>query len=159
VALNEFDHFFNSNSTMDQRDIRRKITTIRYADDYVVISNSKQILERIYSIMERYFSKIGLQFNASKTKIMERSKGFNFLGFHFVKYPRSYLKVTPSKSSLRKVKGSIKKLLDRNMQAKTDAIVYRMNQIIRGWCMYYRYCNVHWLFSILDHLMYRWEWK
>lgn len=159
VALNEFDHIFNSNPTMDEKDIRRRITTIRYADDYVVISNSKQILERIYSIMEKYFTKIGLQFNASKTRIIERSKGFDFLGFHFIKYPRSYLKITPSKSSLRKVKRSIKEILDRNMQAKTDAIVYRMNQIIRGWSMYYRYCSAHWSFSTLDNVLFRWEWK
>jgi RNA-directed DNA polymerase len=159
VALNEFDHIFNPNPTLNKKDIRRRMVTIRFADDFVVISDSRQILERIHCLMNEYFNKIGLQFNQSKTKIVERSKGFNFLGFHFIKYPRSYLKIFPSKSSLRKVKHNIKETFDRNMQAKTDAIIYRLNQIIRGWSMYYRYCNACYSFSGLDHLMFRWEWK
>lgn len=158
VALNEFDHVFNSNPTMDKRDIRRKIITIRYADDYVVISDSKQILGRIYSIMDKYFTKIGLQFNASKTRIIERSKGFDFLGFHFIKYPHSYLKVIPSQESQRKVKSSIKFLLSTFKQAKTDGIIYRLNFIIRGWAMYYRYCNAIYTFTALDSIILRWVW-
>ena len=158
VALNEFDHIFNSNPARDRKDIRRKIITIRYADDYVVISNSKQILERIYSIMEKYFSKIGLQFNQSKTRIIKRSEGFDFLGFHFIKYPHSYLKVIPSRESQRKVKSSIKTLLSAFKQAKIDAIIYRLNLIIRGWAMYYRYCNSINTFSALDFIVLRWVW-
>ena len=159
VVLNEFDNIFNPNPNLNLKDIRRKIITIRYADDYVVISDSKQILERIHSLMEKYFNKIGLEFNQSKTRIVERSKGFDFLGFHFIKYPHSYLKVTPSKSSLRKVKKSIKEIFVRNKQAKTDAIIYRLNQIIRGWTMYYRYCNAYNSFTLLDVITFRWEWK
>jgi len=159
VALNEFDHYFNPNSNLHLKDIRWKMITIRFADDYVVISESKQILQRIRGLMEKYFSKNGLQFNEKKTKIVERSKGFNFLGFHFIKYPRSYLKVTPSKSSMRKVKKHIKEILDTNKQAKTDAIIYRINQILRGWAMYYRYCNAYQFFSSLDNLLFKWIWN
>ena len=159
VALNDFDHIFNPNPSLNMKDIRRKITTIRYADDYVVISNSKQVLERIYSIMEDYFNKIGLEFNRSKTRIIERSEGFNFLGFNFVKYPRSYLKITPSKKNLKRTKTKIKKVLVQNGQAKTDAVIYRLNQIIRGFANYYRFSNATYSFSTLDNITLRWEWN
>ena len=159
VALNEFDHIFNPNPSLNMKDIRRKIITIRYADDYVVISNSKQILDRIYSIMGEYFNNNGLQFNQSKTRIIERSEGFKFLGFNFVKYPRSYLKITPSKSNLKKVRTSIKRILVKNGQAKTDAVIYRLNQIIRGFANYYRFCNATYSFSQLDNVTLRWEWN
>ncbi len=159
VALNEFDYKFNPYPNISIKDIRCNITTIRFADDFVVISSSKQILERIYFLMVKYFDKNGLQFNKMKTKIVERSKGFDFLGFHFIKYPHSYLKVTPSKSSLRKVKRSVKDVLDRNKQVKTDAIIYRLNQIIRGWAMYFRYCNAYASFTTLNHIVFRWVWN
>ncbi len=159
VALNEFDHLFNPHPSFSRTDIRRRIITIRYADDYVVISNSKPILGQIYSIMGKYFTKIGLQFNKSKTRIVERSEGFNFLGFHFVKYPKSFLKITPSKHNLKRVKANLKKTLVRNGQAKTSAVIYRLNQIIRGFAMYYRFCNSTYAFSTLDNTLFRWEWK
>jgi len=159
VVLNDFDHLFNSNPSLNLKDIRRKITTIRYADDYVVISSSKQVLERIYAIMDEYFKKIGLDFNKSKTRIIKRSEGFNFLGFNFVKYPHSYLKITPSKSSLKKVKKNIKESLVRNGQTKTDAVIYRLNQITRGFGNYYRFCNSTYSFSTLDNIILRWEWN
>ncbi len=161
IALNEFDFRYNADKRLNKnkKDIRKNIVTIRYADDYVVISDSKPILERIKRDMEKYFSEIGLQFNQAKTRIVERSKGFNFLGFTFIKYPHSYLKVIPSRESQRRVKLSIKSLLTRFKQAKTDAIIYRLNMMIRGWAMYYRYCNAYQTFRSLDSVVFRWVWK
>ena len=86
IALNEFDHLFNPNNTLDTNDIRKHIITIRYADDFIVISKEKAILTRIYSLMQKYFERIGLQFNRDKTRINTRATGFDFLGFHFIQY-------------------------------------------------------------------------
>jgi len=158
IALNEFDFRYNARKGLNKGDIRWHIITIRYADDFVVISQSKPILERIKKDMERYLSKIGLRFNQTKTRIIERCEGFNFLGFTFIKYPHSYLKVIPSRESQKKVKSSIKSLLSTFQQAKTDAIIYRLNLIIRGWAMYYRYCNAICMFTTLDSIVLRWVW-
>src|SRR6056297_1812901 len=159
VALNGFDHNFNSHPNLAPNDIRRKITTIRFVDDFVVVSESKEILVRIQDLMKKYFNTNGLRFNEQKTTIVKRSEGFDFLGFHFIQYPHSYLKVLPAKSSLKKIKRSIKNVLVKNKQAKTDAIIYRLNQLIRGRAIYYRYCNAYNSFSKLDSIMFRWVWK
>jgi len=158
IALNEFDFRYNASDGLNRKDIRRHIITIRYADDYVVISKSKPILERIKRNMEQYFLSIGLQFNQSKTRIIERSEGFDFLGFTFIKYPHSYLKVIPSRESRRRVKSNIKSLLSTFKQAKTDAIIYRLNLITLGWGMYFRYCNAIYSFTALDSIIWRWVW-
>jgi len=156
LALNEFDHLFNPSTGIRKNDMRREITTIRYADDYVVISKSKSILSEIFKYMKLYFHKIGLQFNESKTHIVSRSSGFDFLGFHFVKYPHSFLRVIPSKKSIQRVGKSIKSVIVENKQVKTDGLIYKLNSITRGWAIYFRYCNSWIGCKYLDNLIYTW---
>lgn len=159
LALNEFDHRYNSSNNLVVNDIRKNITTVRYADDFVVISKSKSILTRIYQDMQHYVQKIGLQFNEAKTHIVSKSMGFYFLGFHFIQYPYSYLRVIPSKKSVKRVGRSIKDVIMKNKQAKTDALIYNINSIIRGWAIYFRYCRSWKTFGDLDYLTFRWIWK
>jgi len=159
VALNPFDYRYNSSPDLQENDIRRKIITIRYADDLVVISKSKSILERIHKDMSKYVQKIGLQFNEAKTHIRTRSMGFIFLGFRFIKYPHSYLKVIPSKKSIKRTGRNLKKLLMDNKQAKIDGLIYKMNSMIRGWANYFRFCSSWKAFNYLDNIMFHWIWK
>lgn len=159
LALNEFDHLFNPSIGLRKNDIRRDITTIRYADDFVVISKSKPILSKIHKNMQLYFHKIGLQFNESKTHIVSRLSGFDFLGFHFVQYPNSFLRVIPSKKSIKRVGKAIKGVIMRNKQVKTDGLIYKINLITRGWSIYFRYCRSWKAFSYLDDIVFRWIWK
>lgn len=159
LALNEFDHLFNSSTNLRKNDIRREITTVRYADDYIVISKSKPILAKIHKNMQQYFQKIGLQFNESKTHITSRSAGFDFLGFHIVQYPYSYLRVIPSQKSRIKVGKSIKEIIMKNKQAKTDGLIYKLNSITRGWANYFRYCSSWAACRHLDNIVYTWVLK
>ena len=159
LALNEFDYRYNSSKFLSVNDIRRKITTVRYADDFVVISKSKSILTRIHQDMQQYVQKIGLQFNEAKTHIVSKSSGFDFLGFHFIQYPYSYLRVIPSRKSIRRVGKAIKDVIMENKQVKTDGLIYKINSITRGWAIYFRYCSSWKASSHLDNLIFRWIWK
>jgi RNA-directed DNA polymerase len=159
LALNEFDHLFNPSIGLRKNDIRRNITTVRYADDFVVISKSNLILTKIHKNMQLYFHKIGLQFNESKTHIVSKSSGFDFLGFHFIQYPNSFLRVIPSKKSITRVGKAIKGVIMGNKQVKTDGLIYKINSIIRGWGIYFRYCRSWKAFSYLDDIIFRWIWK
>lgn len=159
LALNEFDYRYNSSNDLVMNDIRRNITTIRYADDYIVISKSKPILTKIHKNMQNYFHRIGLQFNESKTHIVSKSSGFDFLGFHFIQYPYSYLRIIPSIKSVKRVGRSIKDVIMKNKQAKTDALIYKINSITRGLAIYFRYCRSWKTFGDLDYITFRWIWK
>lgn len=159
IALNPLDHRYNHSPDTHWKDIRKKITTIRYADDIIVISKSKPILERIYKNMSEYVQQIGLQFNEAKTQILSRSTGFDFLGFRIIKYPHSYLKIVPSKKSITRVSRNIKKILMNNKQAKIDGIIYKLNSIIRGWANYFKYCSAWMAFNFLDNIIFHWVWN
>ena len=159
IALNEFDHMFNSSKNLKPNDIRREITTLRFADDFVVISKSKTVLIKIYNYMKAYFQRLGLKFNESKTCIVNRSSGFDFLGFHFIQYPHSYLRVMPSRKSITRVCRNIKDIFMNNKQAKVDGIIYILNSIIRGWAIYFRFCSSWKTFKYLDKIIFRWVWN
>lgn len=159
ATLNQFDFRYNSSSDLPKNDIRRKVTTIRYADDYVVISKSKPILERIYKDMRNYVQQIGLQLNEAKTHIRKRSTGFEFLGFKFIQHSRSYLRVSPSRKSIKQISRKLKKTISDNKQAKTDGIIYKLNSIIRGWANYFKFSSSYNSFNKLDYLMFRWIWS
>lgn len=155
IILNEFDHLFNP----VKGEIVRKIATVRYADDFVVISKDKLTLIKCLEKMKVYFEGIGLSFNETKTKIVAKSEGFHFLGFRFIQYPQGNLKVLPARKNAKRVGKNIKSVLVNNKQAKTDGIIYRLNAIIRGWGNYYRFCSAWKSFYNLDNTILRWVWN
>jgi RNA-directed DNA polymerase len=57
---------------------------VGYADDFIVISKSKSLLEQeVKPVIENFLSIRGLKLNESKTKITNVQDGFEFLGYHF----------------------------------------------------------------------------
>lgn len=54
----------------------------RYADDFVVMCNTKQQAESVYNKLKPYLAQRGLELEETKTKIVEVTKGFDFLGFN-----------------------------------------------------------------------------
>jgi RNA-directed DNA polymerase len=155
IILNEFDHLFNPS----KEDVVREFATIRYADDFVVISKDKHTLIKCFQRMKDYFEEIGLRFNETKTHIVSKSEGFHFLGFRFIQYPLGDLKVLPARENIKRVKRNLKRTLVNNKQAKTDGIIYRLNTIIRGWGNYYRFCSAWKSFHSLDNIIFRWIWN
>ena len=74
-VLNEIDHYIKERMQAKQY--------IRYMDDMIVISDSKEQLEEIKNAVSEKLSSIGFQLHTEKTKIMPLCKGFLFLGFSF----------------------------------------------------------------------------
>ena len=44
-------------------------------------------------------------------------------------------------------------------QAKVDGIIYKLNSIIRGWAIYFRFCSGWKAFKYLDKIIFRWVWN
>lgn len=67
------EHIRNSNP---------KLGIIRYADDFVVTARDKESLEGILIQIKQWLSVRGLEISDEKTRIIEISNGFDFLGFN-----------------------------------------------------------------------------
>lgn len=71
AAPNKLDHFLK-----DQCGVK---PYIRYMDDGIVISDSKVFLQNLLKKMKEICDKLGLTFNAKKTRVVKASKGFVFM--------------------------------------------------------------------------------
>ena len=162
----------------------RKIQTLaflRYADDFVVIHKSLEVIQKCRELISQWLKDIGLELKPSKTRIAhtlipEQSEdgkvGFDFLGYYIRQYPTGRYKsakngasqtlgfqtlITPSKQSLVKHQESIKKTIDKHKYASQIDLINDLNPIIRGWCNYYSFSDANTTreFSRQDNLVYQ----
>jgi len=140
---------------------------IRYADDFVVLHNSKAVVEEAKEIISQILSPIGLQIKDEKTKLVHTSEGFDFLGFNVRQYRvgkhqsgKSHREfktiIKPSKKAIRQHYDKISKIIEKNKSASQEILINLLNPIIRGWCNYYSTVVSKDTFATLDHQVY---WK
>jgi len=126
-----------------------KVYVIRYADDLVVTGRNTEILMEVKNLISNFLRERGLEFKDSKTRIIDISIGFDFLGFFFIRKPfnhklnnrtitnqKTVLLIQPSKKAIDKFKAKIKQVITSNKELA--AIIRDGNPIIRGWSNYFR---------------------
>ena len=112
---------------------------VRYADDFIVIAETKDKAESIKEHIKTFLHKTaGLELSDEKTHITEISKGFDFLGFNIRKYNEKLL-IKPSKESVDRVKRKIADTITNYRNATMDTLIHRLNSITIGWGNYYRH--------------------
>ena len=119
---------------------------VRYADDFVVLCQTKAQAEEAKTQVTHILNQLGLQLSAEKTRVTTYGKGYSFLGF--VISSRSK-RMRPK--SQDKFKDRIKDLTCRSRNLDAEVIV-KLNQVIRGTANYFatRWSTNRWLFRDLD---------
>lgn len=119
---------------------------VRYADDFVVLCQTKAQAEEAKAQVTHILNQLGLQLSAEKTRVTTYGKGYSFLGF--VISSRSK-RMRPK--SQDKFKDRIKDLTCRSRNLDAEVIV-KLNQVIRGTANYFatRWSTNRWLFRDLD---------
>ncbi len=136
-----------------------KIHFIRYADDFIVTGNSKEILQNeVKPLIEEFLRTRGLTLSEEKTLITHIDDGFNFLGFNARKYNGKLL-IKPAKSSIKRIKDKSRDYLNSHKTAKTEDVIYKLNESIRGWANYYKHVVSKKTFCDLDHELWKMAWK
>ena len=125
-------------------------TFVRYADDFVIISKTKQDAESALKLVKAVMQRLELTLHPDKTKLVPMwagQGGFDFLGMQhkgFVvsvngtqKYQTTYQ--FPSKKAMKKMREAVKGELSHRATLKLDIkeMVERLNPKIRGWRNYY----------------------
>ncbi len=135
-----------------------QINMVRYADDFVVTTNSKENAYEIKSLLEEFMSHRGLTLSANKTSVTHINKGFDFLGWKFRKYNEKLI-IEPSKQSISKVVNTIKTIIKENKTAKQQTIIKKLNSVIVGWSNYYQPVCSKQIFGKIDHIVFEMLWK
>jgi RNA-directed DNA polymerase len=150
-----------------RRGKNKGIALVRYADDFVVIvsaSSCNCIETYVKPKIETFLHSIGLEVKESKTKIVNITQGFTFLGFRF-RY-RKDLRNTTYYPSQERIIQALKKV-DQYIQNRRaingeDMISFIMsiNQRIQGIIRYYGWSRAWGSIGYIGHrvwcIMYKW---
>lgn len=143
-----------------RNELSPRVHVIRYADDYVITSRTKELLEQeVLPWVTTFLKERGLDLSTEKTKITHIDEGFNFLGQNIRKY-KGKLLIKPAKESIQSFLSKIRGLIKKHKQATAGELINYLNPIIRGWANYHRHVVSSKIFSKIDALIFRslWRW-
>jgi RNA-directed DNA polymerase len=130
---------------MDHRLEGAGLAFVRYADDFVILCQTREDAEQALALVQNWVAENGLTLHPTKTKIVDaRTEGFDFLGYHF----RGDLRL-PREKSLAKLKDAVRAQTKRTNGTDLLFICAQLSCRVRGWFTYFRHC--HWrVFRDLD---------
>jgi RNA-directed DNA polymerase len=131
---------------------------IRYADDLVAFCHTRQEAQQVKARLATWLMPRGLAFNEDKTRIVTLGEGFDFLGFTIRRY-RGKLLIKPSKAAVKRIRERLRTEVRSLRGANAQAVIARLNPIIRGWTGYYRTAVSSEIFRALDHYLWKLTYK
>src|SRR5215469_4951931 len=131
---------------------------IRYADDLVVLCHSREQAEQAKARLAAWLAPRGLAFNEDKTNIVTVEDGFDFLGFNIRRYGGKLL-IKPGKAAMLRIRQRLSTEWRGLRGHNVEAVLTRLNPIIRGWSAYYRIGVSSEAFHTLDQHMWKLAYK
>lgn len=133
---------------------KTKVNLIRYADDFVITANSKEVAEELKTIVSDFLQSRGLTLSEEKTMITHIDRGFDFLGWTFKKYNEKLI-IKPSKTSVNNLIRKCSAIILKEGKTSTQSnLIRRLNQVIRGWTNYHKHVVASKSFSNINNTLY-----
>jgi RNA-directed DNA polymerase len=166
---------FNAYKRIGDVGAKWKPTTIRYADDFVVLHRDEGVIQECQAIAQEWLKGVGLELKPSKTHVvhtlkMDGKPGFNFLGFTVRQFPVGMYRsgktgrgeplgfktiTTPQKERVKLHAEKLSEVVRRMRNAPQQALIKTLNPIIKGWCGYYRSVCSAKTFNKMDEVLHR----
>jgi RNA-directed DNA polymerase len=149
---------------------------IRYADDFVVLHQDREVIRRCHQLAREWLAGLGLELKPSKTRMTHTLTdegggcGFHFLGFHVRQYPKGKYRsgklcggkrlgfktlIRPGKEKALRHYRRLAGIVRRMSAAPQADLIRALTPIIRGWSNYYRTASSKRVFQKLDSLLFR----
>jgi RNA-directed DNA polymerase len=153
IALHVLDEVWRENG-------QRLGELVRYCDDFVVLSPTRQRAEQARELAAQVLGGLGMRLHPEKTGIAclrEGGQGFDFLGFHHRKVKswkrrgRFYLQRWPSARALGVLRDKVRAATSSSLTERpVAAVVADLNPVLRGWAAYFRNGNSGRKFNAVD---------
>ncbi|HAT2045267.1 TPA: group II intron reverse transcriptase/maturase [Legionella pneumophila] len=120
---------------------------VRYADDFVTLCETEEEANRALSEVKQWMTENGLVLHPDKTRVGNctiEGEGFEFLGYRFECGKR-----TVRKSSMKKLRDTIRKRTKRTVGQSMEKVIESLNPTLKGWFGYFRHAH-KWTFQLLD---------
>jgi RNA-directed DNA polymerase len=139
--------------------INPRVNFIRYADDFVITGESKELLENeVKPLVEGFLAERGLELSQEKTRITHIDEGFDFLGQNIRKYNGKLL-VRPSRRSVSDFKKKVKEKVRKLSAVSQATLIRELNPIIIGWVNYHRHACSGKIFKCIQHWLWETTWR
>lgn len=129
----------------NRAEIARKTHTIRYADDFIILTPTSESLQVAIKAVKEFLNAIGLEINKAKTRITNSKIGFDFLGCEIRqifmgkhKVPKTQKNkvnwrvcILPNQKTVDKHFGQIRQVVKTT--ANREQLIKKLNAIIGGW--------------------------
>jgi group II intron reverse transcriptase/maturase len=140
-------------------------TLVRYADDFVVMCDTKAAVEEARQRVGSVLTRLGLELHPEKTRTVDLSRGgegVDFLGCHLHKrmsgpiWERTrtrvyYLHRWPSQRAMARVRARVRGLTSRSRcHEDLRSVIADLNPVLRGWGQYFRSGNAATKFIQID---------
>lgn len=98
-----------------------------------------------------------VRFDERRLGRLRLSQSSTLLGFRIRRHQqrgskKQYVYTYPSKSALAAIKAKVRKLTREALNSTLEALLYRLNLILRGWTNYFRHAASKKTFSYLDDI-------
>ena len=138
---------------------------VRYADDFVVMCDTKAACEQAEQRVRDVFARLDVELHPDKTRRVDLShgrEGFDFLGCHIRKRMSGpqwerrhqrvyYLQRWPSPRAMRRIRQCVKACTPRAAcHRPLRDILAQLNPVLRGWGAYFRTGNAAMKFGQVD---------
>lgn len=155
------------NHQLGWREKVKSLTTIRYADDFLVLHKDLNVVQRCRELISEWLKDMGLALKPSKTRIAhtlhselseDGRAGFEFLGYHIQQFPCGKYRsakqpnttklplgfktlITPSKDACKKHQRALKEVIKKHKHSHQVRLIKELNPLIRGWVNFYSFSD------------------
>lgn len=137
ILLDDFDKELES----------RGLRFVRYADDFLVFTKTREAARRVFASIERYLTrKLKLVVNQQKSRLCS-TDGVEFLGFEFQGYGGQF---RVARKNLDKFKSRVREITGRNRGVSFAQRCVELRRYFQGWVGYFRLVPIKSFFSDLD---------
>ena len=120
---------------------------VRYADDFVTLCSTEEEAQKALGEVKQWMKENGLELHPDKTHIgncTNAGEGFEFLGYRFECGRR-----TVRKTSMKKLRDTIRKRTKRTVGQSMESVIESLNSTLIGWFGYFKHAN-KWTFKEVD---------
>jgi RNA-directed DNA polymerase len=159
LYLTEVDRMLERAKVASRRNGYEHLEYARYADDLVILvdghANHDWLLEAVYKRLLEELSKLGVEVNKEKTRIVNLAEGdgerFNFLGFVIQRVAGKNGKwwplCRPRPEKRTAMLARLKAIFRTHDSRPIREVIEKINPILRGWVSYFAFGNASRCFS------------
>ena len=118
---------------MDEELEARGIAWVRYADDFLLLCETRAEAEAALDVVREILERLGLTLSPEKTRIAHLEEGFDFVGWHYQGHQR-----WPRNKSVKAFRLKVREKTRRLRPGSMELICAEINPVLRGWFVYFR---------------------